>query len=97
MFYCPTNTALTRLFPTFGFQIITERSSLEDLQCRGTDKLSNRWVNNRLWRRNSKVFLCRQSVTLLPCESWHIHFMTGTPLLSRVNCSANSLSISRTA
>ena len=25
MFYCPTNTALTRLFPTIGFQIITER------------------------------------------------------------------------
>ena len=41
MFYCPTNTALTRLFPNFGFQIITEPSSLEDLPCHGTDKLSN--------------------------------------------------------
>jgi len=24
MLYCPTNTALTRLFPFVGFQIITE-------------------------------------------------------------------------
>src|SRR2546426_226178 len=39
--YCPTNAALTRLFPTIGFQIITEPSSPEDLPCRGIDKLSN--------------------------------------------------------
>jgi len=41
MFYCPTYAVLTRLFPTTGFQIITEPGSLEDFPCRGIDKLSN--------------------------------------------------------
>src|SRR3989475_12161244 len=45
MFYCATNAAFTRLFPTIGFQIVTETSSLEDLPCRGIDKLSNSWAN----------------------------------------------------
>jgi hypothetical protein len=40
-FYCATNAAFTRLFPTIGFQIVTETSSLEDFPCRGIDKLSN--------------------------------------------------------
>src|SRR6266568_5143381 len=45
MFYCATNAAFTRLFPTIGFQIVTETSSLEDLPCRGIDKLSNSGAN----------------------------------------------------
>jgi hypothetical protein len=38
MFDCPTNSALTRLFPGIGFQIITEPSSPEDSPCRGRDQ-----------------------------------------------------------
>ena len=41
IWYCPTYAVFTRLFPTIGFQIITETSSLEDFPCRGIDKLSN--------------------------------------------------------
>src|SRR6266516_3615492 len=41
LFYCATNAAFTRLFPTIGFQIVTETSSPEDFPCRGIDKLSN--------------------------------------------------------
>ena len=35
MFYCATNTAFTRLFPTIGFQIVTETSSPEDFHAVG--------------------------------------------------------------
>jgi hypothetical protein len=39
MFYCPRlDFAFIRLFPVFGFQIITETSSLEDLPCLERDK-----------------------------------------------------------
>ena len=51
MFYCATNAAFTRLFPTIGFQIVTETSSLEDLPCRGIDKLSNSAANMNYSRR----------------------------------------------
>src|SRR6266568_8897387 len=35
MFYCATNAAFTRLFPTIGFQIVTETSSPEDFHAVG--------------------------------------------------------------
>src|SRR5437764_1427354 len=38
--------AFTRLFPPIGFQIITELSSPEDLPCRGSDKLFDRWAKH---------------------------------------------------
>ena len=73
MFYCPTNTALTRLFPNFGFQIITERSSLEDLPCHGTDKLSNSWVHIiRRWT-DGNIFLCFLLAALLPPFYFQFH------------------------
>jgi hypothetical protein len=42
MLLSETNFADSTLFPTAGFQIITERGSLEDLPCRGSDKPSIR-------------------------------------------------------
>jgi hypothetical protein len=43
MFTVPRFTfALSKLFPTAGFQIITEPCSTEDLPCLGSDKLSKR-------------------------------------------------------
>jgi hypothetical protein len=42
MLLSETNFADSTLFPTTGFQIITEPSSLEDLPCRGSDKPSIR-------------------------------------------------------
>src|SRR6266496_3305441 len=50
-FCCPRLTvAFSRLFPVAGFQIITEPSSLEDLPCRGSDKLSIRQANTAAFR-----------------------------------------------
>ena len=45
MFLSETYFASSTLFPTAGFQIITEPSSLEDLPCRGSDKPSIRRGN----------------------------------------------------
>ena len=53
MFYCPRLTPLSRLFPTIGFQIITEPSSPEDLPCRGSDKLSI--LDNRTMTVSRKI------------------------------------------
>src|ERR1043165_9097366 len=45
------------LFPIFGFQIITERSSLEDLPCPGRGKLSIRRLEDGPSPLNSKRYL----------------------------------------
>src|SRR5438034_18363 len=44
------------MFPTVGFQIITERGSLEDLPCPGSDKLSIRHEYPALFRWDSKEY-----------------------------------------
>jgi hypothetical protein len=57
MLYCPRlNYALTRLFPNFGFQIITETGSLEDLPCLERDKRSNRRDEPDRFRGNSNDY-----------------------------------------
>ncbi|HYT60629.1 MAG TPA: hypothetical protein VEL06_10680, partial [Haliangiales bacterium] len=56
VFAVQTNAALTRLFPTIGFQIITELCSPEDFPCRGIDKLSNSWAKHGLSPGNSNPY-----------------------------------------
>lgn len=54
MFNCTgPNFALTRLFPLIGFQIITERSSLEDLPCLERDKPSIKTIQS--WQVSAEL------------------------------------------
>src|ERR1700722_13354047 len=57
MFNCPRLTvSFTRLFPNFGFKIITELSSPEDLPCLESDKLSTRPLHHAPFPGNSNAF-----------------------------------------
>jgi hypothetical protein len=56
MIRCSRLTAFFRLFPTAGFQIITEQRSLEDFPCPERFMLSNRRAQyNRFKNRRKQI------------------------------------------